>query len=67
MPGGNFPKLSAPNRSKLPYGSKSGSKGNAKNQSVEKVQRNQIKPPESCDSGGFLVAGEGLEPTTSGL
>lgn len=33
---------------------KSGSKESYKNQETEKVQRNKIKPPESCDSSGFL-------------
>ncbi|WP_275960814.1 hypothetical protein [Pseudoflavonifractor capillosus] len=38
-----------------------------KNKLPQKVAENKNNPLESPDSSGFLVAGGGLEPPTSGL
>ena len=57
--------LSVPGNS--PYGSDNGSDKSHENQSLVKVAKNKNKPLESADSSGFLVAGGGLEPPTSGL
>ena len=54
-------------RSEAPYGSRYGSNRNAKNQASLKVLKNKRNPLESDDSSGFLVAGTGFEPATSGL
>ena len=60
-----FIALSSPE--KFPYGSESGSDLKAKNKPLKKVAENKNNPLESDDSSGFLVAGGGLEPPTSGL
>ena len=60
-----FIALSSPEKS--PYGSKSGSDSETQNKPREKVAENKNNPLESGDSSGFLVAGGGLEPPTSGL
>ena len=56
-----------PDPEKFPYGSESGSDLKAKNKPLKKVAENKNNPLESGDSSGFLVAGGGLEPPTSGL
>ena len=60
-----FIALSSPE--KLPYGSESGSDLGARDKPQGKVAENKNNPLESHDSSGFLVAGGGLEPPTSGL
>ena len=60
-----FIALSSPE--KFPYGSESGSDSETQNKPREKVAENKNNPLESGDSSGFLVAGGGLEPPTSGL
>ena len=60
-----FIALSSPE--KFPYGSESGSDLKTKNKLHKKVAENKNNPLESGDSSGFLVAGGGLEPPTSGL
>ena len=60
-----FIALSSPE--KFPYGSESESDLKAKNKPLKKVAENKNNPLESGDSSGFLVAGGGLEPPTSGL
>ena len=60
-----FIALSSPE--KFPYGSESGSDLKAKNKLHKKVAESKNNPLESGDSSGFLVAGGGLEPPTSGL
>ena len=60
-----FIALSSPE--KFPYGSKSGSDLKEQNKLPQKVAENKNNPLESPNSSGFLVAGGGLEPPTSGL
>ena len=60
-----FIALSSPE--KLPYGSESGSDLGARDKPQGKVAENKNNPLETGDSSGFLVAGGGLEPPTSGL
>ena len=60
-----FIALSSPE--KFPYGSESGSDLKEKNELPKKVTKNKNNPLETGDSSGFLVAGGGLEPPTSGL
>ena len=60
-----FIALSSPE--KFPYGSESGSNLRVQNKLREKVAESKNNPLESGDSSGFLVAGGGLEPPTSGL
>ncbi len=60
-----FIALSSPE--KFPYGSESGADSETQNKPREKVAGNKNNPLESGDSSGFLVAGGGLEPPTSGL
>ena len=50
-----------------PYGSKSGSDSGTQDKPHKKVAKSKNNPLESGDSSGFLVAGGGLEPPTSGL
>ena len=56
-----------PEHSKFPYGPEPRSDLKAKNKAHKKVAESKNNPLESCDSSGFLVAGGGLEPPTSGL
>ena len=56
-----------PSPEKFPYGSGSGSDLKEQNKLPQKVAENKNNPLESPDSSGFLVAGGGLEPPTSGL
>jgi hypothetical protein len=59
--------LSGPERSGFPYGSKYGSENDRKNKPLEKVMKIKENPLISAKIRGFLVAGTGLEPATSGL
>ena len=56
-----------PEHSKFPYGPEPRSDLKAKNKAHKKVAESKNNPLESGDSSGFLVAGGGLEPPTSGL
>ena len=40
---------------------------NGKNNHPEKMMKTRENPAESMDSDGFMVAGDGFEPPTSGL
>ena len=40
---------------------------NGKNNHPEKMMKTRENPSESMDSDGFMVAGDGFEPPTSGL
>ena len=59
--------VSSPHRSEISYGSRFGSDENGKNNESGNVMKIKENLSESVDSDRFMVAGEGFEPSTSGL